>query len=160
MIASVIVDIKAKQVNRSFDYLVPPHLEKVIKVGYRVRVVFCKILLVCFVVELKETTTFKKTLKPISDLVDVYPVLNEEFIEGTLEELTYIDKDTLIGEMVIIVEGNKNIEKGVSDEQILNTYDQYVQTGLSSKEAIKRISSELDVKKNYVYDLVIKNKID
>jgi 16S rRNA (cytidine1402-2'-O)-methyltransferase len=86
--------------------------------------------------------------------------LNEEFIEGRLEELTYIDKDTLIGEMVIIVEGNNKIEKGASDEQILNTYDQYVQTGLSSKEAIKRISSELDVKKNYVYDLVIKNKID
>lgn len=86
--------------------------------------------------------------------------LNEEFIEGRLEELTYIDKDTLIGEMVIIVEGNNKIEKGASDEQILNTYDQYVQTGLSSKEAIKRISSELDVKKNYVYDLVIKNKND
>lgn len=81
MIASVIVDIKAKQVNRSFDYLVPPHLENVIKVGYRVRVVFGKRVLVGFVVELKNTTTFKKSLKPISDLVDVYPVLNEEFIE-------------------------------------------------------------------------------
>lgn len=81
MIASVIVDIKAKQVNRSFDYLVPPHLENVIKVGYRVRVVFGKRVLVGFVVELKNTTTFKKSLKPISDLVDVYPVLNEEFID-------------------------------------------------------------------------------
>ena len=81
MIASVIVDIKAKQVNRSFDYLVPPHLENVIKVGYRVRVLFGKRVLVGFVVELKNTTTFKKSLKPISDLVDVYPVLNEEFIE-------------------------------------------------------------------------------
>lgn len=81
MIASVIVDIKAKQVNRSFDYLVPPHLENVIKVGYRVRVVFGKRVLVGFVVDLKNTTTFKKSLKPISDLVDVYPVLNEEFIE-------------------------------------------------------------------------------
>ena len=81
MIASVIVDVKAKQVNRSFDYLVPPHLENVIKVGYRVKVVFGKRVLMGFVVELKNTTTFKKTLKPISDLVDVYPVLNEEFIE-------------------------------------------------------------------------------
>ena len=59
MIASVIVDIKAKQVNRSFDYLVPPHLENVIKIGYRVRVVFGKRVLVGFVVELKNTTTFK-----------------------------------------------------------------------------------------------------
>ena len=35
MIASVIVDVKAKQVNRSFDYLVPPHLENVIKFSTR-----------------------------------------------------------------------------------------------------------------------------
>ena len=81
MIASIIVDVKAKQVNRSFDYLVPPHLENVIKVGYRVRVVFGNRVVVGFVVELKNTTTFKKTLKPISDLVDVYPVLNQEFID-------------------------------------------------------------------------------
>ena len=81
MIASVIVDIKAKQVNRSFDYIVPPHLESVIKVGYRVKVIFGNRVLVGFVVELKDTTSFKKTLKPISDLVDVYPVLNQEFID-------------------------------------------------------------------------------
>ena len=81
MIASVIVDVKAKQVNRSFDYLVPPHLENVIMVGYRVRVIFGSRVVVGFVVELKNTTNFKKALKPISDLVDVYPVLNQEFID-------------------------------------------------------------------------------
>lgn len=81
MIASVIVDVKTKQVNRSFDYLVPPHLENVIKVGYRVRVIFGSRVVVGFVVELKNTTNFKKALKPISDLVDVYPVLNQEFID-------------------------------------------------------------------------------
>ena len=81
MIASVIVDVKAKQVNRSFDYLVPPHLESVIKVGYRVKVVFGNRVVVGFVIELKNTTSFKKALKPISDLVDVYPVLNQEFID-------------------------------------------------------------------------------
>ena len=86
--------------------------------------------------------------------------MNEEFIEGNLEELTYIDKDSLIGEMVIIVEGNNEVIKGATDEQILNRYDQLVQTGVTTKEAIKQTSIELSVKKNYVYDLVIKNKKD
>lgn len=86
--------------------------------------------------------------------------MNEEFIEGNLEELTYIDKDSLIGEMVIIIEGNNEVIKGATDEQILNRYDQLVQTGVTAKEAIKQTSIELSVKKNYVYDLVIKNKKD
>ena len=81
MIAAVVVDVAAKQVNRSFDYLVPAHLEKIIAVGYRVRVVFGNRVVMGFVIELKNTTSFKKTLKPISDIVDVYPVLNQEFID-------------------------------------------------------------------------------
>lgn len=81
MICSVVVDIEAKQVNRSFDYLVPTYLEHVIKVGYRVKVPFGRRLVVGFVVEIKNKTTYKKTLKPICDILDVYRPLNEEFIE-------------------------------------------------------------------------------
>ncbi len=80
MIASIVVDILAKQVNRSFDYLVPPHLEGILRVGYRVRVLFGNRTVMGFVVELKTSTAFKKKLKEISDIVDVYPVLNEEFV--------------------------------------------------------------------------------
>ncbi len=81
MIASVIVDIDAKQVNRSFDYTVPEHLEPVVKIGCRVRVVFGARIVAAFVVALKEKSEYKKTLKPIGDVIDVFPVLNEEFIE-------------------------------------------------------------------------------
>lgn len=81
MIASIVVDIAAKQVNQTFDYIVPTHLESILKVGHRVRVLFGNRTVVGFVVELKESSTFKKKLREISDLVDVYPVLNEEFVE-------------------------------------------------------------------------------
>lgn len=81
MIASVIVDIHAKQVNRSFDYLVPTHLEQVIKVGFRVKVLFGNRVVLGFVVELKNKSSYAKKLKEIVDIVDVYPVLNEEFIQ-------------------------------------------------------------------------------
>ncbi len=81
MIAEVIVDILNKQVNRSFDYLVPSHLENIIKVGFRVNVPFGRIKRVGFVVGLKENTDYKKDLKKIIDVIDVYPLLNEEFID-------------------------------------------------------------------------------
>ncbi|MDE6661501.1 MAG: hypothetical protein K2J93_06745, partial [Anaeroplasmataceae bacterium] len=80
MIASIVVDIAAKQVNQTFDYMVPSHLEDIIQVGYRVRVIFGRRTVLGFVVELKDKTDFKKSLREISDVVDVYPVLNEEFV--------------------------------------------------------------------------------
>lgn len=80
MIASIVVDIAAKQVNQSFDYLVPPHLEQILEVGYRVRVTFGKRIVLGFVVELKDKSSYKKKLREIIDVVDVYPVLNQEFI--------------------------------------------------------------------------------
>ncbi len=81
MIAEVIVDILNKQVNRSFDYLVPSHLERIIKVGFRVNVPFGKTKRVGFVVGLKNDTEYNKSLRSISDVIDIYPLLNEEFIE-------------------------------------------------------------------------------
>lgn len=81
MIASIVVDIAAKQVNQTFDYLVPSHLESILQVGYRVRVLFGRRLVLGFVVELKDKTDFKKKLREISDIVDIYPVLNEEFVQ-------------------------------------------------------------------------------
>ena len=81
MIAEVIVDILNKQVNRSFDYLVPSHLERIIKVGFRVNVPFGKTKRVGFVVGLKNDTEYNKSLRLISDVIDIYPLLNEEFIE-------------------------------------------------------------------------------
>jgi 16S rRNA (cytidine1402-2'-O)-methyltransferase len=84
--------------------------------------------------------------------------LNEEFIEGTLEELTHLDEDTLIGEMVIIVEGKTDNNEEISDEDIIKKYEYFTQNGMKSKDAIKVTSDELKIKKNYVYDLVIQHK--
>lgn len=80
MICSVVVDIQAKQLNRSFDYFIPPHLEPIVMIGSRVKVLFGRQLVMGFVVELKNKSSFKKTLKPITDVIDVFPPLNEEFV--------------------------------------------------------------------------------
>ena len=78
----------------------------------------------------------------------------EEYIRGTLDELVSIDENTLKGEMVIIVEGNKDETSSfVSDEEIMAYVNSLTEVGLSTKDAIKNASSTLKVNKNYIYKL-------
>ena len=79
--------------------------------------------------------------------------LNEEYIRGTLDELSNIDKTTLKGEMVLIVSGNSE-QKVIDDEQIKARVAYFVQLGLSQKDAINVAAEEYDVNKNYVKKLV------
>ncbi len=84
--------------------------------------------------------------------------IHEEYIRGTLEELITLDKDTLIGEMVLIVEGNLDNEEGLSEDEIINYVNTLISQGLTPKSAIKETASKFKLAKNYVYDLVHKNK--
>ncbi len=84
--------------------------------------------------------------------------LNEEYIEGYLEELTSVDPTTLRGEMVVIVEGNKGEKQPASDSEIINQVEEYLNEGMSRKDAIKMTAKNLDLPKNYVYDIFNKNK--
>ena len=78
----------------------------------------------------------------------------EEYIRGTLDELVTIDENTLKGEMVIIVEGNKDETSSfVSDEDIMAYVNSLTEVGLSTKDAIKNASSTLNVNTNYIYKL-------
>ncbi len=81
MIAEIIIDIQNKQVNRSFDYLIPSYLEGIILIGSRVLVPFGKLKRTGYVINIKETTEYKNNLKEIIDVIDIKRVLNEEFIE-------------------------------------------------------------------------------
>ena len=78
----------------------------------------------------------------------------EEYIRGTLDELVTLDENTLKGEMVVIVEGNKDETSSfVSDEDIMAYVNSLTEVGLSTKDAIKNASSTLKVNKNYIYKL-------
>ncbi|MFC3882628.1 primosomal protein N' [Bacillus songklensis] len=79
-IASVIVDVAAKQTDRTFDYLIPEKWADVLQKGMRVIVPFGPRKVQGFVVGLKEHSEFKK-LKPIVELLDPYPVLTEELLQ-------------------------------------------------------------------------------
>lgn len=80
MIAEILVDIKAKAVDRTFDYKVPPTLESVIEIGQRVKVPFGPRFIMGYVLALKETSDFEK-LRNISNVMDLIPTLTEELID-------------------------------------------------------------------------------
>lgn len=79
MIASVIVDVPAKQIDRTFDYTVPERLQAVVQRGIRVVVPFGPRKIQGFILAIKDESSVKK-LKPIEEVVDIEPVLNEELM--------------------------------------------------------------------------------
>ncbi|MFE8699022.1 primosomal protein N' [Cytobacillus sp. FJAT-54145] len=80
MIASVIVDVPAKQTDRAFDYRIPEQLKHVIQPGMRVVVPFGPRKIQGFVVGIKEKSDFDK-LKSIVEPMDLSPVLNHELLQ-------------------------------------------------------------------------------
>ena len=84
--------------------------------------------------------------------------IHEEYIEGTLQELTEVDPATLKGEMVVMVEGNKD-EFGIklSEEEIRKLVDSMTATGISMKDAIRQVSEMTKMAKNYIYKVVHQN---
>lgn len=79
-IASVIVDVPAKQTDKTFDYKIPEKFLDVIKPGTRVIVPFGPRKIQGFVRDLKEESSFSK-LRAIIEPLDLTPVLNEELLE-------------------------------------------------------------------------------
>lgn len=76
---------------------------------------------------------------------------HEEINRGTIEEIIDV-VDTMKGEMVIVVEGCTNVEEIVTFEQNIEEHvNEYIQTGMSTKDAIKEVSRQRNISKNIVY---------
>lgn len=84
--------------------------------------------------------------------------LHEEFIRGNLEEFLSLDMNSLKGEMVIIVEGcNEEIEKMPDEKKAIDLVKNFVNMGMSTKDAIKKASDLLNLPKNKIYSLYHSN---
>ena len=117
----------------------------------------------------KETLIFYESPHRIQKaLIDMFTILgnrkacigreltkkHEEFIRAGLEELSQIDPETLKGEMVIVVEGTLGeLKPNVNNDDIVSMVENFVQTGMSTKDAIKRVSEITSVSKNVIYKL-------
>ncbi len=80
----------------------------------------------------------------------------EEIFRGTISQGIAKFSDIQIkGEFVIIVEGNtEDVE--VAEINIIEHLQLYIKQGMSKKEAIKRLSSEMNIPKNLVYSESLK----
>lgn len=120
----------------------------------------------------KETLIFYESVHRIEEtLTDILEILGdrkitlareltkkfEEYTRGKVSEVISSLNEFSKGEFVIVVEGNKE-EKVVSEEEILNEVKYLMEKGEKSKTAIEKVASSYGLKKNYVYDLYIKNK--
>lgn len=118
----------------------------------------------------KETLIFyeapHRIMKTLQSLFDVFgnrkaciarelTKKHEEFIRMPLEEMLNIDPETLKGEMVIVVEGSNGEEQTlVGDNDIINMVKTFVESGMSTKDAIKKVSEMTQINKNHIYKLV------
>lgn len=81
---------------------------------------------------------------------------HEEYIRGTLGELALLSEDTLLGEMVLVIEGQKSPQKALKDADIVKELAQELKS-LSPKEAIAKVSTVNSLSKNKVYELYLSN---
>ncbi len=123
-------------------------------------------------IEKKETLIFYESVHRIEDtLKDMLEILGdrkitlareltkkfEEYTRGKISEVLDSINEFTKGEFVIVVEGNKQ-EQVIDENIILKEVKELISKGERSKTASEIIANKYNLKKNYVYDLYIKNK--
>ena len=78
------------------------------------------------------------------------------------EEVNFTTLDTgyqgvVKGEFVCIVKGKNAEEKKWTEKEIVALVEEYIQQGLSKKDAIAKVCTDSGLKKNYVYNITLKN---
>jgi primosomal protein N' (replication factor Y) len=81
MIAKILVDIKAKNVDKTYDYFIPSEYNDVLEIGARVIVPFGSRFIMGFCLEIAKVSDYKKELKSIERIIDLESYLTEELIE-------------------------------------------------------------------------------
>jgi len=76
--------------------------------------------------------------------------LYEEYIRGTLEELSL--KDDYKGEIVLIIEGKEKVDEKVDMSLLKKEVENLVNNGLKTKAAISEIATKYKISKNELYD--------
>ncbi|GGI41667.1 primosomal protein N' [Mammaliicoccus stepanovicii] len=84
MIANVVVDIPSKNVDKIFDYKIPPDIEEIVKVGVRVEVPFGSRKIQGFVINISEQLSSDIDMSKVKSIIrvkDFKPELTPELIK-------------------------------------------------------------------------------
>ena len=81
---------------------------------------------------------------------------HEEVIRTTIGELNKSNIE-LIGELVLVIEGNKEVEN-YDNLTIEEHIELYIKDGLKPMDAIKKVAADRNLKKSIVYDEYLKKE--
>ena len=144
MIAEVIIDSKAKKLNRKFDYKIPENLEDVIEIGSRVLVPFAnfKKLEEGYVIKIKEKTEYE-----VKEIAGLEENLNEEKMNLArwMARKYFCNVSECI--KLMLTPGTRNKEKRITDKKMKFVYlnvekdqmDMQLLRGEKQKKAIEFI---------------------
>lgn len=84
--------------------------------------------------------------------------LHEEFLRGSLSEI--LDEVSgLKGEMVLIIEGDEGFKVNPVDlNEVRESIEELIRSGLSAKDAINQIATQTGVSKNKCYEIYLANR--
>ena len=82
--------------------------------------------------------------------------VHEEFVRGSLAELSLLPEESLRGEMVLVVAGASPKNDALSDNEIALALRDELEWGRTPKEAIKAVCANTGMPKNKVYDIYLK----
>ncbi len=167
MIAQVLVDVKSKNVNKTYDYFVPETFRDFIELGARVVVPFGNRKIMGFVLGFSEETEFKKELKSIFKILDLESYLNKELIELAKElskesnVLLITVLETMLPSALKVIYKPKIVVKNYSNisENLQELFKYQTQIYLDSipQELYSEINNEIK-KDNLVQSYDIKEK--
>ena len=121
MIIEVLVELSHRNIDKTFDYLVPIELEEKIKVGIRVLVPFGNQKLEGFVLKIKNKNDSNMDLKEIIDVVDDEVILNEELLKLG-KYISDSTLSTLISSYQVMLPKALKAKKNVKISKKFNTY--------------------------------------
>ena len=87
--------------------------------------------------------------------------IHEEFLRMTLREACqyYSQEENIKGEFVIVLEGQKTIEKEEETKTVQELMQEYLAEKMDKKEAMKRVAKEKNMTKSEVYKECLKLEI-
>ena len=148
MLIEVLIELKARAVDKYFTYKVPVNLINKVKVGVRVIVPFAYSKLMGFVSSINVLNTSDYEIKEILDVVDTEVILTDELLElgKYLKEKTLA---TLIScYQVMLPNGYK-----ASKKKINKKYETYITVNIDKLKDIKLSDKQQDI-----INILLKNK--
>lgn len=139
MVCSVLLEIKSKSVDKTFDYQIKEEQKEELKIGKRVLVPFGKQKLTGYVLEIKETAEKEIELKEIIEVLDEEVVLTEELLElgKYMKQKTLSSLSSSYSTMLptaLKAKKNNNIKK---------KYESYLILQIPFEEAIELCKNEI-----------------